>query len=283
MSKARNDARIASGSKTITEEMRSVKWNESIEFLQKNKDHLLVFNNSHDIRKLVGEEKEEVLGWMNELYDVLSDFFTSKEPTLDENISAFLEQEIKAKTKPIKAPVQPESSDSSDGAMISTTTESKSFKKFITKSAAKPTITGYNRDEGGIAPASASLAEANTKPKTKQTKAPTINADSRVGDDQAAVTTLGTGIGESKSFRSIRVGMANKSPDGEFVDVELYEDIGLEGEQALYEGRVITTNKPFKRGDNYSVYIKDGDNVNRRDFKNHKNVLQEIIEALERP
>jgi predicted ABC-type ATPase len=312
ISKSRNDARISSGTKTITEDVRRSKWNEAFEYIRLNENSAMVFDNSL--------ETEAMRPKLETLQRWVSLFFETRTPTLDEAVSGFLDENLKReyqahkelslvsdkpktgtheyhkynekrtapkkKTTPTQAPVSPEHLESSDGAYLSTEAKEPSFKKFRKQTTKPPTNTQYVGDPQGVGGATADLREDKkpTKEKSKSAKPPTITADARVGDDQAVTTTLGM-VGEQTnkrviSLRKLREEVSVKSPDGEFIENEVYEDIGIDGERVMYEGRAITTNKPFKRGDNYSVYIKTENSIERLDFGNHKRVLQEIFDAL---
>lgn len=309
VSKARNDARLAYGLKTISEDARHEKWITAHTYTKLHKGYSIQFDNSLNQTELVES--------MKVLQEQVNEFFTERY-SLDEAVSEFLDENTKkdfdahrgltlakdppkhsglkayhdynkskntSKTKAAAAPNTGGNLESSDGAYLST--ESKGFKKFRKQSAASaPTNVQYVGDPQGVGGATADLREEK-KSKTKSAKPPAINSDERVGDDQAATTTLGM-TGESVltpirviKLRRLREQLLIKSPDGDFSEREIYEDIGLDGTKALYEGRAIVTNKPFRRGDTYSVYVTNNSAVERMDFRNHKNVLQEILETLE--
>jgi len=302
-SKSRNDARITSGIKTISEEVRTSKWVESYNFIRSfDGTDAIIFDNS----KLPREMVESIRNFGN----LIKEFFERK-LSLDEAVSDFLDENFKndrqahralelsvekpksglhayhnynaskKKTKSAAAPVSPQSPESSEGAYLST--ESKKFKDFR-KQAKPPTNTQYVGDPQGVGGATADLREEKKPNKSKSAKPPAINADARVGDDQAVVTTLGM-TGEQtelkhRSLKKLREQITNKSPDGEFLEKEVYEDIGLDGNKGIYEGRAIVTNKPFRRGNTYSVYVDKNGVIERMDFPNKKRVLEEIFDAL---
>jgi predicted kinase len=309
VSKARNDARISSGTKTITEVIRQSKWNESSEYARLNEGSAMIFDNSQYPENMA-QKLQTLQRWVNS-------FFVTRAPTLDEEVAGFLDENLKRsydahkslelsikpdkpktgvdayhkynlkrnaskKTTSTVAPVSPEHSESSDGAYLSTEAkETKGSFKTFRKTTKPPINVQYVGDPQGVGGATADLREDKKVTKSKSAKPPTVNADERVGDDQALTTTLGM-VGEqtkrSISLRRLREEVSVKSLDEDFV--EIYEDIGLDGEKVIYEGRAVTTNKPFKRGDKYSVYVKTETNAERLDFGNHKRVLQEIFDVL---
>jgi len=97
------------------------------------------------------------------------------------------------------------------------------------------------------------------KPKkaVKTFRTSSVKAD---GSNQGISTTMSMNS-EEKSFKDFRQDYSLKSPDLSYTTPEVYEDWGVEGEETIYEGRVIKTNKPFRSNKQYNVYVKDGDNV----------------------
>jgi hypothetical protein len=352
VSKSRNDARISSGAKTISECIRQSKWNESYEYARLNENLAMLFDNSQDAESMTPKLQRLKL-WV-------SSFFETHVPTLDEAVTGFLDEnlknaydshkalelsvepkttsgmsayhaynakkvqptyrkgpkvtipnkpvivkpireakDLKRKSEAANAPENEVHPEGSEGAMIAT--EAKNSFKTFRKQAKAPTNVQYVGDPQGVGGATADLREEKKKNKNgKQANPPSINADARVGDDQAASTLFGM-VGEhvchyvkgicscgalqrpnprTLSLRKLREEILVKSPDVEFIELEVYEDIGIDGEKVIFEGRAITTNKPFRRGDNYSVYVKTETSVERLDFRNHKRVLQEISDVL---
>lgn len=112
----------------------------------------------------------------------------------------------------------------------------------------------------------------------KQAKPPVQTTDARAGDDMAGVETLG----EAKIKKALKNKFAVPAQRGDArvtpvngetqmfamnATEQVYEDWGVEGKTAMFEGRVIKINKPFKVGKTeYGVYIKDGDTVSMLKF-----------------
>lgn len=81
-----------------------------------------------------------------------------------------------------------------------------------------------------------------------------------------------------KTLKKLKLELATKSPDGEFGTAqEVYEDWGVESQEAMFEGRAIRTNKPFKANGGYAVYVTDGRTVNRLTFNKKAGYLTEEV------
>lgn len=180
-----------------------------------------------------------------------------------------------------------------------------------TETVKKPVKPPYNqfgiRPDDGVGSASNPLA-AESK---KITKKPSDETDAREGDDMAGVETIGevqkskikpiktsqvaktenqgqqqatTAVfsTESKSLSQIRSRLINRSPAEVSDEPIVYEDWGIESEEVLFEGRVVKTNKPFKRQKKHAVYVKDGADVRLLTFERKGTItLQENIKPTD--
>lgn len=88
----RNEQRIASGAKTISESVRQQKYNAAQVYMRtyaRTFDPFYLFDNSADLRTVSEEKKGEILGWMVELGEGISRFLSGKDLNkLFENISS---------------------------------------------------------------------------------------------------------------------------------------------------------------------------------------------------
>lgn len=133
-----------------------------------------------------------------------------------------------------------------------------------------------------------SAMQEQIKKKLKSIKRPMAKGDGRItprdGETQLMGMAPGGNMGqtatESISFSKLRESLKIKSPDFEYSNIkEIYEDWGIAGEEILFEGRIIKTNKPFKVSKTkYGVYIKDGDIVDYLEFaKKSSGILLENL------
>jgi nicotinic acid mononucleotide adenylyltransferase len=170
------------------------------------------------------------------------------------------------------------------------------FKAF--RKAAKPTPSPEaSADQGN-----GMTATEEKKPHTKAAKMPTNFADIRAGDGMSSTATLAAEshvchfdyrgrlglckcgaehVLPKKSLTKIKEDITVKSPDQEFNGPEVYEDWGIEGQEMVFETRVVRTNKPFKTNKGYAVYVTDGTNVNKLEFSRKATTLQENVEQTD--
>ena len=175
------------------------------------------------------------------------------------------------------------------------------------KSSPQPVVTGPSH-LSGKSKVNEDVTSSTGPKKTKTTskkaaRAPVQLGDIRQGDGMSATSTfaaedLGGGtvpnstftqvakaaaghpqaMKKPKSLKKLKEELGTKSPDAEFPPApEVYEDWGVESEEAMFEGRAIKTNKPFKEAGRYAVYVTDGRVVNRLTFNKKAGVLSEEV------
>jgi hypothetical protein len=91
-SRRRNEQRLVSGAKTISEDVRSRKWNAAQVYMRtysRTFDPFYLFDNSADLKTVSEEKKQEMLNWLVELGEGISRFLSGKDLNkLFENISS---------------------------------------------------------------------------------------------------------------------------------------------------------------------------------------------------
>jgi hypothetical protein len=96
------------------------------------------------------------------------------------------------------------------------------------------------------------------------------------------LSTVGALSVESRTLSLIKQNMINRSPAETTNQPEIYEDWGIEGEEVLFEGCRVRTNKPFKRDKKYAVYVKDGTDIKLMMFDRKGSItLQENIKPTD--
>jgi predicted ABC-type ATPase len=284
VSKQRNDDRIKSKSRTFNEEVRFDKYSRSVNNIKKFQEHFdsfTIFNNSYNINQIDEESKQEVLGWVNELQEVVGKFFSK---SLDEEFESFID-ESRGNEYYANQQLHHTSNTQQKKTGVS---DYFSYQARKTQNAAKKPI-NVPLKPNTVAPKAHLAKEETTKGFKAFTakhkvaaKPPTVQSDIRAGDGMSATSTLSLESKDikplKKSIIRIKESLSVKSPDVEFDTPEVYEDWGIPGEKGIYEGRSVSLNKPFKSVHGYSVYIKDDDGVNRIDFNKKKRItLQENL------
>lgn len=211
-SKKRNDARISSGSKTFSEQTRSMKYNSSIQNMKlfsEDFESFFLFDNSRDFKRANEKTKKEIISWTQELFEGVSKFISSA-PSNPDSIKWLVES-----------------------GKIDTTNINQLFEEIIGESNEDSTVTekavlgratkrrtpeaGSDPREGGIPKSSdnraervvaeAKEAEASSgkgKKKIRIKQAPPISRSYQHDKVPSIAVGLSTNITEKKSFSNFR-------------------------------------------------------------------------------
>lgn len=135
VSKVRNERRIRTGSKTLTEDVRTKKYNASVAGMCKFSEvfeDFIIYDNSGD----AGQVNEERQAWIDEINEYFHGFFSGS-PEIDEQVAEFLNEKENEYTANRALATTPKKTPAND---YFSHNEKNTFKKFKGTKAAKPPV-----------------------------------------------------------------------------------------------------------------------------------------------